>query len=92
MSYQPEFTITPKLLAWVEEISVLRERIFSAPIQVSWIPALRNIGNFILVPRSNFGGAGNVRVCNENRFSSACLFLAQNFQKRRASAPTFPTL
>ncbi len=41
MSYQPEFTITPKLLAWVEEIAVLRERISSAAIQVSWIPALQ---------------------------------------------------
>jgi len=27
MSYQPQFKITPRLLAWVETIGVLRERI-----------------------------------------------------------------
>ncbi len=41
MSYQPEFTITPALLARVERIAVLRERILAATVEVPWIPALQ---------------------------------------------------
>jgi Fic family protein len=41
VSYQPEFTITPALLARIESIAALRERIASATVQVSWIPALQ---------------------------------------------------
>lgn len=41
MSYQPKFTVTPSLLARVEEISALRERIAGATVQVPWIPALQ---------------------------------------------------
>ena len=41
MSYQPQFTITPALLALVEEIAALRERIQNATVQVPWIPALQ---------------------------------------------------
>ncbi len=41
MSYQPEFTITPKLLKIIEEIAALREKILAATIQVSWIPTLQ---------------------------------------------------
>lgn len=41
MSYQPLFTITPRLLAWIEEIAALREKILAATVQVSWIPALQ---------------------------------------------------
>ena len=41
MSYQPEFTITPALLARVEQIAALRERILAATVQVPWIPALQ---------------------------------------------------
>jgi len=41
MSYRPQFTITPALLARVEAIAVLRERIQGAAVQVSWIPALQ---------------------------------------------------
>lgn len=41
MSYQPQFTITPALLARVESIAALRERIQGAAVQVSWIPALQ---------------------------------------------------
>ena len=41
MSYQPEFTITPALLAQVEQIAALRERIQAATVQVPWIPALQ---------------------------------------------------
>ena len=41
MSYQPQFTITPLLLARVENISALRERILSAAVDVAWIPALQ---------------------------------------------------
>ena len=41
MSYQPQLQITPALLARVEAIAAVRERIQSATVQVSWIPALQ---------------------------------------------------
>ncbi|MEK7874928.1 MAG: hypothetical protein AAB325_01910, partial [Pseudomonadota bacterium] len=41
MNYQPQFTITPALLARVEAIAALRERIQGAAVQVAWIPALQ---------------------------------------------------
>ena len=41
MGYQPQFTITPALLARVEAIAALRERIQGAAVQVAWIPALQ---------------------------------------------------
>ncbi len=41
MSYQPQFTITANLLARVESIAALRERIQGAAVQVPWIPALQ---------------------------------------------------
>ncbi len=41
MSYQPKFTITPALLARVEAVAALRERIQGAAVQVAWIPALQ---------------------------------------------------
>jgi Fic family protein len=41
MSYQPQFTVTPALLARVEQIAALRERILAATVQVAWIPALQ---------------------------------------------------
>jgi Fic family protein len=41
VSYQPHFTITPALLARVESIAALRERIQGAVVQVPWIPALQ---------------------------------------------------
>ena len=41
MSYQPQFTITPALLALVEQIAALRERILAATVEVPWIPALQ---------------------------------------------------
>ncbi len=41
MSYQPQFIITPALLAGVESIAALRERIQGAAVQVPWIPALQ---------------------------------------------------
>src|SRR5260370_21564362 len=41
MSYEPQFTITPALLAEVEQIAALRERIQAAAVQVRWIPALQ---------------------------------------------------
>lgn len=41
MSYQPQFTITPSLLARVENIAALREKILAATVQVPWIPALQ---------------------------------------------------
>ncbi len=41
MAYQPNFTVTARLLKLVEEIAVLREKIMSAAVQVPWIPALQ---------------------------------------------------
>ena len=41
MSYRPRFTITAALLARVEAIAALRERIQGAAVQVAWIPALQ---------------------------------------------------
>ena len=41
MSYRPIFTITPTLVNRLEAIAALRERVVSAAVQVSWIPALQ---------------------------------------------------
>ena len=41
MSYQPQFTITLALLARVEQIAAVRERILAATVEVPWIPALQ---------------------------------------------------
>jgi Fic family protein len=41
MSFDPRYTITPVLLAHVEQVAALRERILSAAVQVPWIPALQ---------------------------------------------------
>ena len=41
MTYMPQFTITPGLLAEAEQVAVLRERIQSAVVDFAWIPALQ---------------------------------------------------
>ena len=41
MTYEPRYTITPTLLATVEEIAALRQRIQDASVEVAWIPALQ---------------------------------------------------
>ena len=41
MAYDPQFTIRPRLLALVESIAALRERILGASVELSWIPALQ---------------------------------------------------
>lgn len=41
MAYIPQFTITPALLAEVEQVAALRERIQSAVVDIAWIPALQ---------------------------------------------------
>ena len=41
MAYEPKFTITPRLLRLIEEISALREKILAATVQVPWIPTLQ---------------------------------------------------
>ena len=41
MSYEPQFTVSNKLLARVEKIAALREQILAATVQVRWIPALQ---------------------------------------------------
>lgn len=40
MAYEPQFTISTRLLSLAEEIAVLRERIHAA-VSVAWIPALQ---------------------------------------------------
>jgi Fic family protein len=39
--YEPQFSITPQLLALVEQAATLRERIQGAAVELSWIPALQ---------------------------------------------------
>src|SRR4030066_516138 len=41
MTYIPQFTIPPALLAEVEQVAALRERIQSAVVDLAWIPALQ---------------------------------------------------
>ena len=41
MAYVPSFTITPALLAQVEQVAALRERIQNAVVDLAWIPALQ---------------------------------------------------
>ena len=41
MAYVPHFAITPALLAEVEQVAALRERIQSAVVDLAWIPALQ---------------------------------------------------
>ena len=41
MPYEPQFSITPQLLALVEQTATLRERIQGAAVELSWIPALQ---------------------------------------------------
>lgn len=41
MAYEPQFTISPRLLSLVEKIAGLRERIQGASVELSWIPALQ---------------------------------------------------
>ena len=41
MAYEPQFMISSRLLALVEMIAALRERIHGAAVALSWIPALQ---------------------------------------------------
>jgi Fic family protein len=41
VSYEPQFTITTRLLSQVESVAALRERILGAAVELSWIPALQ---------------------------------------------------
>lgn len=41
MQYDPQFTISPRLLSLAEKIAALRERIQGATVELSWIPALQ---------------------------------------------------
>jgi len=41
MAYVPQFTITPSLLAEVEQVAALRERIANAMVDLAWIPVLQ---------------------------------------------------
>lgn len=41
MAYQPQFTVTARLLTAIERITVLRENILAATVQVPWISALQ---------------------------------------------------
>jgi Fic family protein len=41
VSYEPQFTISPRLLLLVETVAALRERIQGATVELSWIPALQ---------------------------------------------------
>ena len=41
MAYEPHFSISPRLLSLVENVAALRERILSAAVELSWVPALQ---------------------------------------------------
>ena len=41
MAYEPRFSISPFLLSLVESVAALRERIQTATVELSWIPALQ---------------------------------------------------
>ncbi len=41
MGYIPKYTITPRLLAEIERISALRERIQGAMVDFAWVPSLQ---------------------------------------------------
>jgi Fic family protein len=41
VSYEPRFSVTPRLLALAEAIAALRERVLGAAVELSWIPALQ---------------------------------------------------
>jgi Fic family protein len=41
VSYEPQFTVSPRLLSLVEAVAALRERIQGAAVERSWIPALQ---------------------------------------------------
>jgi Fic family protein len=41
MAYVPDYTVTAGLVAKIEKIAALRERILAATIQVPWLPALQ---------------------------------------------------
>jgi Fic family protein len=41
VSFEPQFTVTPRLLSRIEEIASLREKVLAATVQVPWIPALQ---------------------------------------------------
>ena len=41
MTYEPQFVIRPRLLALVEAVAALRERIQGGAVELSWIPALQ---------------------------------------------------
>lgn len=41
MAYEPRFTVTARLLSFLEEIAAFREKILTATIQVPWILALQ---------------------------------------------------
>ena len=43
MSYEPTYTISPRLLSLVEEVTALRERIQGAAIELSWNPPCTRI-------------------------------------------------
>jgi len=58
MPYRPVFRITPRLLALVETIAVLRERILTASVQVAWIPSLQSEAR-IRTARSSTAIEGN---------------------------------
>jgi Fic family protein len=41
MTFEPKFTVSPRLLSLVEEIAALRQQVTSAAVQVAWIPRLQ---------------------------------------------------
>ena len=69
MGYEPQFTITHRLLSQVEAVTSLRERILGATVELAWIPALqkdtrhRNAG--AATDRQSRGGEERMGAGNE---------------------------
>jgi hypothetical protein len=45
VSYEPHFILTLRLLAQVEAIAALRERIQAAAVELAWIPVLYRLSD-----------------------------------------------
>lgn len=41
MSYHPQFTVTARVIAELEAIAALREKVLAATVQVAWMPSLQ---------------------------------------------------
>src|SRR2546421_7055452 len=91
MSYQPQFTITAALLARVENIAALRERIQNATVQVPWIPALQK-DTRVRNAHSSTAIEGNPMTLEEVRALEEGRMVAASTRARREGLNYFAAL